>query len=120
MLIVCSLFAFASACGRRSTGPRPTKLDQQSTCVTDTDCGSGFACSFGECVPAAGCTRDTDCSPTQYCASGSCQARNDENRSCASHQDCSFGLFCNLATGQCSECLNDDHCDVGAVCRADG
>jgi Cys-rich repeat protein len=71
---------------------------------------------------ASFCARDTDCAADQYCSGGTCVARNGTRPedSCTSHNDCTFGMFCNPVTGRCVECLNDDPCDVGEVCRGDG
>jgi len=51
---------------------------------------------------------------------GACQQRNNTNRDCARNEDCPISEYCNLATGQCVECLNDDQCDAPEVCSGAG
>ena len=68
------------------------------------------------------CAKDGDCATNEVCTGGICQVKSGEGQSttCTTHQDCSAGMFCNVVTSRCVQCLNEDQCDPGLVCRADG
>ncbi|MBI5510446.1 MAG: hypothetical protein HY903_16945 [Deltaproteobacteria bacterium] len=93
-------------------------------------CGGAGArkCTGPSCDAGGGstqttvCVRDSDCPAEQACVGFMCEPRTGDRPSgaCTKHQDCNVGLFCNVPTGQCVQCLNEDHCQVGEVCRADG
>ena len=102
---------------------------EQSACQIDADCITGYVCKDSTCITnsdgntsGGGCTHDADCPSDEYCDGGLCDSRNDSptGTTCASHDDCAFGEFCNLATSACVACLNDDHCEIGLVCRSNG
>jgi hypothetical protein len=83
-------------------------------------------CTGAECDSTNGpqtyCARDSECPADQYCTGGTCQPRDSSrpDGACTAHADCTAGMFCNVVTGHCVQCLNEDHCDVGLICRADG
>ena len=91
------LVAFLASCG----GPSRTQTcldgncgdassEASTECTVATDCGEGFSCESGACVPSESL----------------CQADND----------CELGLFCETDSGDCVVCLNDIHCEMNEVC----
>src|SRR6185503_7803175 len=70
-----------------------------STCQTAADCGDGYACTDGTCVPpgATGTTSDSN----EDCLNGMCGTIGDES----------------LCTEQCT---SDDTCPNGTSCNDDG
>ncbi|MFC1610208.1 hypothetical protein ACFL6C_04570 [Myxococcota bacterium] len=66
-----------------------------------------------------GCVIDQDCPDpiNQYCDAGVCRPRQTLPQTCDSHSDCP-GQYCNVLTGDCVECLNEDHCPVGQRCQS--
>lgn len=103
------LVAFAqTGCGGRNMNP---------------GCPSGD-CSEPEENPASGyCATDADCEADEFCNAGICQndvssPTSPNSETCSSNNDCSVGLFCDLSSGTCVDCLVDEHCDLGEMCRA--
>jgi len=100
---------FITACGARNM---------------NTGCPSGD-CSEPTETPASGyCIMDADCELGEICNAGICQEDTSSSNqpgpeSCSSNNDCSIGLFCDLSSGTCVDCLVDEHCDVGLQCMAD-
>ncbi len=65
------------------------------TCATSDGCPIGSFCKGGSCDP--GCETTDDCYPDEACNEGVCEARGCRNTTL----DCSFGEFCDIATGDC-------------------
>ena len=67
------------------------------SCASSISCSMEQYCDRGACV--SGCAADTDCYPGDFCEteSASCQPTGCRSTSL----DCSFGQFCDMATGDC-------------------
>lgn len=64
---------------------------QEPTCEKDGDCPSGWICRNKECAKSS-------------------------SASCQRDKDCPSGQRCELASGQCYQCLQDDDCNFGLKC----
>jgi hypothetical protein len=82
-------------------------------CSSDRDCGIGFDCNTGVCVPGIpNCVSDDDCSFSGNCESGFCGDPICGNNICASLEDSSTcPEDCGVDTG--GSCLNNDDCASG-------
>src|SRR6185369_17439737 len=59
------------------------------------------------------------CKAGQECIDGECKFREPPEFSCLSAADCvgkAGGPLCDLATGECVECLEDENCPEGSTC----
>ena len=45
-------------------------------CTTNGQCGVGYVCEFGTCIPASGCTTDANCPNGEFCYNGQCLSCN--------------------------------------------
>ena len=95
-------------CGR----PRSNGYD-------DTDC-MGEECVDGGSI----CETSADCVAGATCTDGVCVADNlDQGEvpgtTCNSTNDCPMGMFCDLGSNMCVECLTDEHCELGLYCLED-
>ncbi len=98
-----------------------------SDCTT-TGCPSGYTCTSGSCVRAAG-DGDTcaPCSSPDDCAHGLCLGYPDGNgycgRDCTSTADCGGGDVCVAITGGPNQCVRArgtrPDCTASAGCRTD-
>ena len=64
-------------------------LRSGSTCGTNADCASGYACTDCACAPTAECFTDDDCPPGFTCRDGECIPPE-----CMDDADCSSGFVC--------------------------
>lgn len=117
------------------------------SCISNKDCGDGFACISGGCLPTRAasdrCTANEQCELTGYCDvdSGDCgnkpvigctmdeQCGADQRcntltsvcvdlpRSCGQGGMCPAGRHCETMTNACVQCLNVDHCGLEQVCE---
>ena len=61
-------------------------------CTVDADCGYGYSCQSGVCVPNPNCTLDSDCPAGYMCSGGTCVPDTRPHKPV------------------CSECVSDDEC----------
>ena len=103
-----AFMTFITACGTRN----------MNTGCPNGDCGEPTE------TPASGyCVMDVDCEIGEICNAGICQedvssTNQPGPETCSNNNDCSIGLFCDLASGTCVDCLVDEHCDAGLECMA--
>jgi hypothetical protein len=115
-------------------GQPPTTLVNDSTCLDDASCTSGYcvlgrcsACGAGGCAEGTACRADKDCMGGA-CAAGVCRACAASG-SCGKGEGCSADSQCARGTcafgtkpslvrypeldGVCGECNGDDDCPSG-------
>jgi hypothetical protein len=103
---ICSVYQWGY-CHVQSDGGGPQLATCRSGCVSDSDCGDGYACL---------------CNSTESPTSGSCQYV-----SCRTDQDCGSGLLCATAGSTCGsdsfacqtkadKCTSDEDCGTGVRC----
>ncbi len=81
-------------------------------CTTDGQCGAGYSCTGGYCIPAGNrctgqCTSAGNCAPGYDCVGGTCTPVKTVGSRCEVHQ------LCNA----CSECILEDEVSGIAYCR---
>ncbi|MET0287046.1 MAG: hypothetical protein ABW352_21360 [Polyangiales bacterium] len=115
-------------------GQPPTTLGNDSTCLDDASCTSGY-CVLGRCSPCGpgGCAEGSACRADKDCMGGACAA--GVCRACAASGSCGKGEGCSADSqcaagscafgikpslvrypeqdGVCGECNGDDDCPSG-------
>ncbi len=117
------------------------------SCVSNKDCGDGFACISGGCLatrPTSDrCTMNEQCEVTGFCDvdTGACIAKPqvgctmdeqcgadqrcntltsvcvDLPRSCGQGGMCPAGRQCETTTNACVQCLGPEHCGLDQLCE---
>ncbi|MFO0645981.1 MAG: hypothetical protein U0326_07065 [Polyangiales bacterium] len=137
--LVLALLAAAASC--TSSNPAPVDSSTPTDVVVDmapvdvfTGCTSNAGCagspgrpicntSNGQCVSCT--TMATACSAAQYCnsATGACEAGCSSDMGCATGggdggvDGGGAGGHCDTITHTCVQCVTNDHCPAGTVCR---
>ncbi|MDX9719486.1 MAG: hypothetical protein RBU37_01975 [Myxococcota bacterium] len=87
-------------------------------CVSDAECGDGWTCDDGACVPVgSACDSDVDCEAGQICVAGGCVT---EGVGCNSDIDCEANQSCvmNACVDDVQGCSSDADCETGEQCTA--
>jgi hypothetical protein len=97
-----------------------------SGCQSSADCGAGYICDNGTCLPQGGygCQSDSDCGYGETCDSdGNCISNpTTTSGGCSNDNDCDPGWSCSggqcVETGATSGCQSDSDCSWGQHCDA--
>jgi len=89
-----------------------------STCTSSLECGNGFACNDGVCLPPpASCSVDSDCRPEEICDVNICISNPYY---CDSDIDCNSSEYCD-ETHSCTyagmSCTSSEVCTLGETCQ---
>ena len=112
LVLVLTLVLF---CGCGSTD------DPGESCENHSDCTKDFAsyCSpEEECVE---CVENEHCEEGYICTDDFVCEEVHVTEGCTSHDDCaeSGARYCDLASGDCVECVENEHCEEGYICADD-
>ena len=102
-------------CGR----PRTTGYDAEN-CIGE-ECVDGASTeAASSCASNADCVAGAICNDEGVCIAEATDAGDVPGTTCNSTNDCPMGMFCDLGSSTCVECLTDEHCDLGLYCLEDG
>ncbi len=129
---VCAYESSESACeaGRQcvnancellcNCSPLQTCNEETGECIEPSPCFSDMHCNGPRVCVNGACTSDIpECRTNEDCSGGYCVADLLECEAivCTQESDCSSRSHCNIALGQCVECLENAQCAGAQTCE---
>ena len=98
------------------------------------ECADGFDCILSQCTPTTECSETRPCPEGAVCLEGLCMPRSGCTPACAEGEiciddvcqrpppctdECDENTRCQMETGRCVECLDDNDCPSPLRCNLD-
>ena len=93
---------------------------ENTGCTSDADCPSDSKCEVENCILRQACSSNEECNSPEICLpEGYCGPDNGcvNDEYCASLSPTT--PICNIASGLCYECMENNHCAEGEECSDD-